>query len=154
MRMPLTKQARGVDSTPLIAQRIKRLSSVELKLERFRTMKLPQMQDIRGCRVIVSSVAQVRALAVNFQKSRTRNKFDHTDDYIDRPQRTGYRGIHLIYRFSSAKTLRLCNGLKIEIQLRSPLQHAWATAVETAARLRGKRSNLAKEKLSGYGFSS
>ena len=64
------------------------------------------------------------------QRSRTRNTLDHVDDYISSPQRSGYRGIHLIYRFTTT-TLSECNGLKIEVQLRSPLQHAWATAVET-----------------------
>ena len=131
MRMLLTRQAEAVDKAALIAQRIKRLSSIEVKLRRFKTMKLSQMQDIGGCRAIVSSVADVRKLAENFQKSRTKNVFDHIDDYIETPQRTGYRGIHLIYRFSSSTALRKCNGLKLEIQLRSPLQHAWATAVET-----------------------
>src|SRR5262249_20690846 len=63
--------------------------------------------------------------------SRTKNVLDHIDNYIDRPQSTGYRGIHLIYRFTSTSTLSACSGLKIEVQLRSPLQHAWATAVET-----------------------
>ena len=131
MRMLLTRQAESADPSVLIAQRIKRLSSIELKLERFRTMKLSQMQDIGGCRAIVSSVSQVRDIAMSFQKSRTKNKFDHMDDYIDTPQSTGYRGIHLIYRFASSTALSACAGLKIEIQLRSPLQHAWATAVET-----------------------
>lgn len=131
MRMLLTRQAKSVDDDALIAQRIKRLSSIELKLLRFRTMKLSQMQDIGGCRAIVGSVAQVRQLAQNFRTSRTRSIFGHMDDYIETPQSSGYRGIHLIYRFQSQKSLRACNGLKIEIQLRSPLQHAWATAVET-----------------------
>ena len=49
MRMLLTRQAQSVDPNALIAQRIKRLSSIELKLKRFRTMKLSQMQDIGGC---------------------------------------------------------------------------------------------------------
>lgn len=130
MRMLLTRQAKSVNSTALIAQRIKRLASISLKLSRFRTMRLVQMQDIGGCRAIVSSVAQVRTLAENFKKSRTKHILDHTDDYINQPQTTGYRGIHLIYRFASA-SMKECNGLKIEMQLRSPLQHAWATAVET-----------------------
>jgi Region found in RelA / SpoT proteins len=131
MRMLLTRQAQGVDWNALIAQRIKRLSSIELKLRRFKTMKLSQMQDIGGCRAIVDSVAQVRKLAENFRKSRTQNIFDHIDDYIETPQTTGYRGIHLIYRFISHTDLQRCSNLKIEIQLRSLLQHAWATAVET-----------------------
>lgn len=131
LRMLVTSHAKRIDPSVLIAQRIKRLSSIELKLTRFRTMKLAQMQDIGGCRAIVGSVQQVRELAGNVRKCRTKNVFDHEDDYISTPQSTGYRGIHLIYRFYTDGPLKPCNGLKVEIQLRSPLQHAWATAVET-----------------------
>lgn len=130
MRMLLTRQAKSIDNEVLIAQRIKRLASIELKLARFRTMKLSQMQDIGGCRAIVGTVRQVQELAESFKRSRTKHYLDHVDDYIDTPQHSGYRGIHLIYRFNSNKLIE-CNGLKIEVQLRSTLQHAWATAVET-----------------------
>ena len=46
------------------------------------------------------------------------------------PKDTGYRCIHLIYCYYSDKNDRF-NGLKIEIQVRTKIQHAWATAVET-----------------------
>jgi ppGpp synthetase/RelA/SpoT-type nucleotidyltranferase len=92
MRMLLTRQAKSVDRNALIAQRIKRLSSIELKLRRFRTMKLSQMQDIGGCRAIVGSVSQVTSLADNFQKSRTKNIFDHVDNYIERHKVQGTGG--------------------------------------------------------------
>ena len=131
MRMLLASNSHIIDGTALIAQRIKRLSSIELKLSRFNTMKLSQMQDIGGCRAIVGSVGQVRELVAKLERSRTQHRLDHKDDYISVPQRTGYRGIHLIYRFQSTSTLSECRGLKIEMQIRSPLQHAWATAVET-----------------------
>jgi hypothetical protein len=52
------------------------------------------------------------------------------DDYISTPRDSGYRGIHLIYRYQSKKK-SVYNRFKVEIQLRSRLQHAWATAVET-----------------------
>ena len=52
------------------------------------------------------------------------------DDYIDTPKESGYRGIHLIYRYFSDKKTDY-NTLKVEVQLRSQLQHAWATAVES-----------------------
>ena len=52
------------------------------------------------------------------------------DDYIAKPKISGYRGIHLIYKYNSEKIADY-NGLYIEIQIRSKLQHAWATAVET-----------------------
>ncbi|MCC7172328.1 MAG: RelA/SpoT domain-containing protein, partial [Planctomycetes bacterium] len=52
------------------------------------------------------------------------------DDYITQPRESGYRGVHLIYKYFSDKKVGH-NGLLVEIQLRSQLQHAWATAVET-----------------------
>jgi ppGpp synthetase/RelA/SpoT-type nucleotidyltranferase len=131
LRMLLTNHAKRVDREALIAQRIKRLSSIELKLERFPTMTLSQMQDIGGCRAIVETVEDVRRISTNFQASRTQHIFNNCDDYIETPQRSGYRGIHLIYRFRSKTGLNPCNNLKIEIQIRSLFQHAWATAVET-----------------------
>ncbi|RMG20666.1 MAG: hypothetical protein D6729_02400, partial [Deltaproteobacteria bacterium] len=42
----------------------------------------------------------------------------------------GYRGVHLIYQYHSDR-MTTYNGLRIELQIRSLLQHAWATAVET-----------------------
>jgi hypothetical protein len=51
-------------------------------------------------------------------------------DYITKPAETGYRGIHLVCRHYS-KAHPEYDGLQVEIQLRSRLQHIWATAVET-----------------------
>jgi hypothetical protein len=130
MQILLRRQAARVDSNALIAQRIKRLSSVELKLRRFRTMKLSQMQDLGGCRAVVRSVSAVKKLVESFKSSQTHQELDDIDDYIENPKKSGYRGVHLIYKFRSERSPKW-NGLRIEIQLRSPLQHAWATAVET-----------------------
>lgn len=51
-------------------------------------------------------------------------------DYIQSPKDTGYRGIHLIYRYKN-KQVKQYDGLHIELQIRTKLQHAWATSVET-----------------------
>lgn len=114
----------------LVAQRIKRLSSINEKLRRFRWLKLSEMQDIGGCRAIVKSIKQVDELIELYKKSGLKHTLVHEDDYIRKPKRSGYRGYHLIYRYNSDK-LQTYNTLKIEMQLRSAPQHAWATAVET-----------------------
>jgi ppGpp synthetase/RelA/SpoT-type nucleotidyltranferase len=132
-QMNLRISARSADKTALVAQRTKRLSSIATKLDRFPRMKLSQMQDIGGCRAVVQTVAKVRQLA-NFYRnvSRIKHKLATVDDYITTPQKSGYRGIHLVYRYYSDKRgTRIYNDLKIEMQLRSQYQHAWATAVET-----------------------
>ena len=53
------------------------------------------------------------------------------------PRASGYRGIHLVYRYHSDRN-DVYNGLQIELQLRTPTQHAWATAVETVGTFLGQ----------------
>ena len=69
------------------------------------------------------------------------------DDYISDPKPSGYRGIHLVYRYFSDKKKSMYNGMKIEMQLRSKYQHAWATAVETVGMFSGQalKSSLGSE---------
>lgn len=129
-QVTLRSKASYVDNRALRAQRIKRLSSIALKLLRFPTMKLGQMQDIGGCRAIVSTTTHVRGLRDLYVRSDLKHEMLRQDDYIESPKDSGYRGIHLIYRYHSDRTPTF-NGLQIELQLRSRLQHAWATAVET-----------------------
>ena len=64
----LRRAARRLDTTALIAQRTKRLSSIFSKLRRFPNMKLSQMQDIGGCRAVVRSVAATRQLDQYYTK--------------------------------------------------------------------------------------
>lgn len=117
-----------------VVQRLKRLPAIRLKLSLHPDMKLTQMQDIGGCRAVVPTWATVLTLYEAFKVSRQKHKLVHVDDYINAPRESGYRGIHLIYRYQSRTRLEY-NGLKVEIQLRSRLQHAWATAVETVGTL-------------------
>lgn len=126
----LRNRSRRIDLQSIVSQRIKRLSSIRSKLLRFKTMKLSQMQDIGGCRAVMRSVAQVRKLTRDYQVSSLKHELVDLDDYIESPRRSGYRSVHLIYRYHSDRSATF-NGLKIEVQLRSRLQHAWATAVET-----------------------
>ena len=131
-KVTLRRKTHDVDSNGLVAQRIKRMSSIELKLERFKTMQMTQMQDLGGCRAIVSTTAQVRSLLRRYEQSDLKHKLDDIDDYIANPKASGYRGVHIIYKYhSNTKAAEPYNGLFIEMQLRSRLQHAWATAVET-----------------------
>ncbi|WP_457767666.1 RelA/SpoT domain-containing protein [Cyanobium sp. ULC082] len=75
-----------------------------------------------------------------------KHKLLRVDNYQAEPKPSGYRGIHLIYRYRSNKS-ETYNGLLLEVQIRSPLQHAWATAVETVGTflkqsLKGTSKNL------------
>lgn len=120
---------KGVFSGIVVAQRVKRLISIEAKLRIRPTMKLTQMQDIGGCRAILESVDQVREVVNSYRRSDVKHKLLTCDDYISQPRASGYRGIHLVYSYYSDRK-ETYNGLKIEMQLRSQPQHNWATAVE------------------------
>jgi (p)ppGpp synthase/HD superfamily hydrolase len=129
-QMYLRSKTKQVDKQGIVAQRIKRLRAIELKLRLMPRLRLSQMQDIGGCRAVVRSVGAVVALHGLYRESQIKHRYLHHDDYIQTPRASGYRGVHLIYRYYSDKNPAY-NGLKIEMQLRTRLQHAWATAVET-----------------------
>ncbi|MFC1976758.1 GTP pyrophosphokinase family protein [Chloroflexota bacterium] len=119
-----------IDANAIVAQRLKRLFSIVNKLDRFPSMTLWQMQDIGGCRAVVSSVENVDSVVKAFKSSSIRHKIWHEDDYIRKPRKSGYRSRHLMYRYYSDKSEDF-NELRIEVQIRTAMQHSWATTVET-----------------------
>ncbi|MGA3172618.1 MAG: RelA/SpoT domain-containing protein [Chthoniobacteraceae bacterium] len=129
-KISLINKATKVDHSALVAQRIKRLPSIKLKLQLIPSLKLSQVQDIGGCRAVLQNVTQVNKLVRIYQKSDLKHELLKIDDYISVPKKSGYRSIHLVYRYFSDRNTNY-NGLKIEMQIRSILQHSWATAVET-----------------------
>jgi len=130
LQMLLRRIAKSVDKGALIAQRLKRVESIFNKLRRFPKMNLSRMQDIGGCRAIVANVANVKEMQAKYANSGSQHEPCPGSDYIETPKEDGYRGVHLIYKYKSNDHPDY-NGLRIEIQLRSRVQHAWATAVET-----------------------
>lgn len=125
-----TVKRKGYKGT-LIAQRLKRTPSIVLKLQRFRKMELGRMQDIAGLRVVLGSVSDVYSMLETIQKGRHKHEpIIPPHDYIETPKEDGYRSIHQVFRFNNSLHPEL-NGLPVEIQLRTKLQHCWATAVET-----------------------
>jgi len=78
------------------------------------------------------TITQVRRLEQRYRgESDFSHEFKGCKDYILQPKASGYRGIHLIYRFKLRESSPY-EGLQVEIQLRSKFQHVWATAVEAA----------------------
>ncbi len=130
----LRRHSHEITTDALVAQRIKRLSSIKIKLGRHPGMKFSRMQDVGGCRSVVENVTQVRELVKAYETSRLRHRFVRDYNYIESPPPSGYRGVHLVYRYHSDKNSTY-NGLRIEVQIRSQLQHLWATAVETVGTL-------------------
>lgn len=107
-------------------------------------MKLSQMQDIGGCRAVVKSLRHVERILKLYNVSQAKNptaraEFVKMFDYIKSPKVDGYRSVHLIYKYRSpSRKHKVWNGLRVEIQLRTKLQHVWATAVETVDAFTGQ----------------
>ena len=125
-----------------IAQRLKRRPTIIDKLTREPGMHLSRMHDIAGCRVIVNSLDDL----AEFRQRVHNARFDHKRrgiegdrwNYIEHPKDSGYRGIHDVYTYhvepkkGIAREKQPWNGMLVEIQYRTTIQHAWATAVELA----------------------
>ncbi|MBT0882382.1 hypothetical protein AVBRAN9334_00935 [Campylobacter sp. RM9334] len=115
--------------TPIVvARRLKRLNSVEYKLKRFPDMKLDRMQDIAGLRIVFTNLDNTKTfqqiMEQTYLKGIKKFKLLRTSDYINKPKDDGYRSIHQIYEYQDTTKRAL------ELQLRTQLQHFWATAVE------------------------
>ena len=118
----------------LVAERLKRLDSIVGKLQREKGMQLYRMQDLGGCRMVLPALNEVYTYSEEFQKSRIRHEWKKTNDYIQNPKKSGYRSLHLIYRFRTdtpGKEIYNQYPMLIELQFRTHLQHIWATALET-----------------------
>lgn len=118
-----------IDKKAIFAKRLKRFISIFRKLHRFPEMKLKNMQDIGGCRAIVANPKKLLKIV---RKLRQRPEFKNGNgrirfkDYVSSPKEDGYRGYHLIGQFSNG----LEGSRNIELQIRTRLQHDWATTLE------------------------
>lgn len=126
----LRSKLKSIDHNAIVAQRLKRMPSIIGKLQRFDKMQLSRMQDIGGLRAVVSTLDEVRQLEANYQNSTFNHELLRSLDYIEEPKESGYRSVHLVYRYKNSRR-QAYDGLCLELQIRTRLQHAWATAVET-----------------------
>lgn len=145
VKQTLDRRTKKIDNNAITAQRLKRLPSIQSKLKILGNSKLARMQDIGGCRAIVKNIKSVTTLLNVYEEANAkspagRSKLIRTTDYIENPRITGYRSIHLLFEYESNTESRLIyNGHKIEVQIRTRLQHSWATAVETASTFLGQK---------------
>lgn len=127
--LPLLKQSNIAIS--LTSRRLKRITSILYKLDINPEMRLGGMQDIGGFRIIVNDIDALHSVKKILTEQVPRS-FDLIKimDYVQTPKESGYRSIHFIYKYKSADSNT--DGAKIELQVRTRLQHSWAMAVETA----------------------
>lgn len=127
----------------LTASRNKRIETIISKLCRPEKPKLDRIHDIAGTRIIFENIKSLEDYIdilentelVNFKEKINEDKNRY--NYIKNPKSDGYRSIHKVFYYSSnipystlnEKRFNLGNK-KIELQLRTRLQHIWATTVE------------------------
>ena len=114
-----------------IAQRLKRKPQIVRKLKRL-SVRLTQLQDIGGSRIIVPTNREVDAL-YNFLKEKSEHEsgfaIKKITDYREKGRDdTGYRALHLIMERD-----RVC----LELQIRSRIQHYWAESIERTSVIYG-----------------
>lgn len=146
------------------AQRLKRRNTIIDKLQR-RTDKgdkligdVTSMQDFAGCRLIFPNMASLDSFREFLHSSeKMRSVFhvlkhaDNTDkyNYFETPKWTGYRGIHEIFvhrprpHRKGEDVAKPWRNLLCEVQYRTRIQHAWATALEISDFLDGERTKFA-----------
>ncbi len=97
----------------------KSTSSISEKLKR-ESIRLTQIQDIAGCRVVVSDSVEQEKVVSDLVRAFPKGKV------IDRRTSPsyGYRAVHIVVDV---------NGRRIEIQVRTGLQHLWAELSEKAS---------------------
>jgi len=123
---------------PIVAQRLKRLPSIVAKLRRFPGMELARMQDIGGLRAVVPGLSHVRQLEAEYRTSSFEHELVGDRDYIANPKQDGYRGIHFVYRYDNPQAPQEYEGMRVELQFRTRMQHTWAMAVETIGTFLGQ----------------
>jgi hypothetical protein len=131
-RTSLASRVKLVNPKATIGMRLKREESIRGKLLREPTMKLSKMQDIGGCRVILRDMQEVENLVALYAN----DSGISVTDYVENPgpRVSGYRGKHIIWRFEGeGENYTGYKPMRIEIQVRTELQHSWATAVEVCS---------------------
>lgn len=129
VRYDLARQAKVLGISGLAVARLKRMHSIRKKLSRG-NRTLYQIQDIGGCRIIVPSMADAQRLLDHFVADQGKRPVAKLDDHVERPKPDGYRSFHAMFKFNGPADDPAYGRHTIEAQIRTELQHSWATAVE------------------------
>ena len=148
----IAQATKKVSKKGIVARRLKMLATIIDKLERptldgdeKNAIQLTRMQDIGGCRAIVENISQLRELLSRLKDSSSVHQIIRTNDYL-KPKDSGYSGVHLIYScFAGSDEENEWKKTKIEFQIRTDLQHAWATSLEIIDTLEGIKLKTSME---------
>ncbi len=125
----------ALDLEGVTVARLKRMQAIRRKLVRS-PVKLHQLQDLGGCRAILPSLQDMNTL-IGIMRD-CRHELRSQSDYINNPKADGYRCHHLMFNYRGRGERRIFDDRRIEVQIRTRLQHAWATAVESVGLFRGE----------------
>lgn len=81
-------------------------------------MELGRMDDIGGCRAVLSDLDELQRVRDRYANAPVMVRIK---DYISEPKDDGYRAVHVIVKYDDRR---------IEVQLRTRIQHEWAFTVE------------------------
>ncbi|HBP1885489.1 TPA: hypothetical protein L5W43_000983 [Pseudomonas aeruginosa] len=115
-----------------ISWRCKNKKSLEKKIEKKKKYKsLDEITDIAGIRIITNYSDEVDLIAAIIEKEFKVDKENSIDKRIAiDPERFGYLSLHYVVELSNNRSklveYKAFKGLKIEVQIRSILQHTWA----------------------------
>jgi hypothetical protein len=137
VRYELAARAKKMGLGGVAVARLKRMASIRKKLSRG-NRTLYQIQDIGGCRIILADMHSVERLVEVFEDGAGNRPLFKPDNYIERPKIDGYRCYHGIFKFNGPDDDQAYGRHFIEAQIRTELQHAWATAVEAVGLFRNE----------------
>lgn len=131
-QMRLRRYARSIEGS-FVAQRQKRMPSIEAKLKREEHTQLDGMQDLGGIRMVLPSMTELREIERRLLEDPRGHDLKRHDDYLAderKLKRDGYRSVHIVYAYGTREPTPW-ETYRIEIQLRTRPQHIWATGLET-----------------------
>ncbi len=128
-----------------LSARLKRLVSIKRKLIRSKlssgSMQLSQVDDILGIRIVCDVFSQAQDFSERLKKASNHWKIKN---YVEKPQTTGYRAIHHIFKVDQ----QLPNGnnatFTFEVQVRTVYQNDWGNWSESYGE-QAKEGNASKE---------
>ena len=155
------RRIEAMNSPAEFAQRLKRRNTVIDKISRKHPNGRPLMADVTsmhdfaGCRLIFPSIKDLHAFRAYVHSAKSManvvHKLRHKPDkydYIAHPKTSGYRGIHDVFSHHPRPHRRdgaasePWHGLSVEVQYRTRVQHAWATALEISDVIDGQRTKF------------